>query len=319
MAYTILSYSPKRTAERKDVPIEKAPKLRDSVVWIDVTNPGREELERLQKAYGLHHLAIDDCLHDIQRPKIEVYDDYFFVVARSITYDEGIRTRQISIFVGKNYLISVHKDELDFLEDVRKRILEGGHRVNMYGPDYLLYKIIDAIVDNYFKILEKVESEIEVIERKVVARPTRSILESIFKTKKDLLLMRKPVWPLREVLHLLQSGSIETVSDASRPYFRDIYDHVINIIDLLETYRELVTTSLETYLSSVSNSLNEVVKVLTVLTSLFMIPMLIASIYGMNFRNMPEISWQYGYLFSLVLMATAIALTYLYFRNKRWV
>lgn len=319
MAYTIISYSPERVAEHKNVKIADAAKIGDSVVWVDIENPSEQEMDELEKAYKLHHLAIDDCMHDVQRPKIEAYDDYFFVVLRHIEYSNEVRTKQISIFVGKNYLISVHKEKLKFLDELRGYIREGGHRVNRYKSDYLLYKITDRIVDNYFVVLESIEDCIEIIEDEVLKNPTKRILERIFKIKKDLLLIRKPIWPLREVMHTAQSGSIETISEDSLLYFRDIYDHLINIIDLIETYRELVTAALEIYLSSVSNSLNEVIKVLTVIAAILMFPTLIASVYGMNFKNMPELDWTYGYPFALFLIVLSMVLTYVYFKRKKWV
>ena len=317
MPSSIVSYSPDKSTEHKNVKIADSINIKDAVVWLDLKNPSDDELKELENAYELHPLAIEDC-REVQRPKIELYDKYFFLVAMHIEYDKGVNTKQLSVFVGKNYLISVHKEEIEFLDTIKKTITEGGHKVNKYGPDYLLYKIVDKIVDNYFVVLDVIEDNIEVIESEVVKKPTKAVLKNVFKTKKDLLLIRKPIWPLREVLHTIQSGTIKTISDKTLLYFRDVYDHMINVIDLIETYRELVTTALETYLSSVNNSLNEIMKVLTVISSLVLFPTLVASIYGMNFRIMPELGWVYGYPFALFIMLSSMILMYAYFKKRKW-
>jgi len=319
MTYSILSYSKDGFKEHKDASIADSLRIKDSVIWLDLTDPSEKEIKELEKSYDFHHLSIDDCMHEVQRPKIEVYDKHFFVVLRHAVYEERIKTRQLSIFVGENYLVSVHKEKLEFLDRIVESIKEGGHRMNIYGPDYLLYKITDSIVDNYFEVLGGVEEVIEEIEENVMKKPSKATLRNIFKAKKDLLNMRKRIWHLREVLHTIQSGTVCFVSETSTIYFRDVYDHVINVIDLIETYRELLTTALETYLSSVSNSLNEVIKILTVISAIIMLPTLIASVYGMNFRNMPELGWVYGYPFALGLIILSMVLTYLYFRNKNWI
>ncbi|MDD5112231.1 MAG: magnesium/cobalt transporter CorA [Candidatus Altiarchaeota archaeon] len=320
MAVSVISYNSENTTEHKNATITQASALKDCVVWLDVTNPSENDIKELRKAYGFHQLALDDCTHEVQRPKIDLYAGYFFLVLRHIYLQEHrVHTKQLSVFVGKNYLVSVHKDDFVFLDSVRHLIHEGGHRVSKCGPDYLLYLISDRIVDNYFVVLDSVEDEIDKIEKLVLKKPDKTALGHVFRIKRELLLMVKPIWPTREVFHTLQSGSLDMVSSESIPYFRDIYDHLINTIDLIETYRELVAASLESYLSMISNALNEVVKVLTVLTTLFMIPTLIASIYGMNFHYMPEIDWDMGFYFSLALMILSMVLTYLYFAYKRWV
>jgi magnesium transporter len=320
MAYTVLSYSPQGAVEHEGESLASASKLKDAAVWVDLNNPSQEEINELGAAFGFHQLALDDCMHEVQRPKLEVYEGYLFVVARHVLiFDRKAETKQIAIFLGKNYLVSVHSGGLGFLDGIKAWIKEGTHRINNKGPDYLLYKILDAVVDNYFNVLDSMETEIECIERDVVRKPSKNVLRDIFRVKKNLIISLKPLWPLREVMHTLQSGTVLNVSDENMPYFRDVYDHLINALDMIETHRELVTASMEAYLSSVSNSLNEVVKVLTVGASLFMLPMLIASIYGMNFKHMPELDWDYGYVLALFAIAWSIIFTYAFFRKKRWV
>jgi magnesium transporter len=319
MTATIVSYSAEKYTEHPNLQLKDALKIKDSVIWVDVENPVEAEIKELRESYGFHHLALEDCMHDVQRPKIEFFDNYLFVVLRHVKYEKRISTKQLSVFVSDKLVVTIHKEPINLVKGLRDFIKEGGHRVNKRGTDYFLYKIIDGIVDNYFTVLDIIEDEIEIIEDEVMSKPTKAVLKNAFKTKKDLLLLRKPIWPLREVLHAIQSGAFECISDETLPYFRDTYDHIINIIDLIETYRELVTTALETYLSSISNSLNEVIKVLTVVSAILMVPTLIASIYGMNFKFMPELSWTFGYPLVLLTMLGMMLLLYAYFRKKRWV
>jgi len=320
MALSVVSYSPKNAREHKSASASDAKKIRDSVVWVDVGKPTKKDMEELAKTYGFHHLTVEDCLHEIQRPKVEDYQEYLFMITRAIESDNGkITTKQLAAYVGEDYVVTVHKKEIPALDEVRKQILDKNKRILNRGTDFLIYRILDAVVDNYFVVIGEVEEKIERIENEVVRKPTKHTLERIFRLRKDLLLIRKPIWPQREVLHTLQGGHHTIIDEATTPYFRDIYDHSIQVIDLIETYREILTGALDAYLSSVSNTLNEVMKVLTVLASLLLIPTLISGIYGMNYTLIPPRQWEYGFHFAILLMLASMSVFFLYFKKKDWV
>lgn len=318
MAFTVISYSKGISEKYKGISVEDASKL-PGTVWINWVNPTRKDLNELKKHYGFHSLALDDCTHTVQRSKVEEFDGYLFLVARSISYENGVVSHQISAFVGKDYVITVHKEEFSFLKDISKLIMDKNQSILSRGPDFLLYTVLDRIIDGYFEILDTIEDKIEKVETEVIKRSTKATIQRIFKLKKDLLLLRKPIWPLREVLNAFRAGQLPNVNEETLPYFRDLYDHIIQVIDLVETYRELISGSMDIYISSVSNAMNEVMKVLTVIASLMLVPMLITGIYGMNFRYMPELNWTYGYPFALSLMGLTILLMGYYFRREGWV
>lgn len=320
MGCTIIAYTEKGSKKQKTISFEKARHL-PGKVWIDLTNPKREELEDLVKHYGFHHLTLEDCMHTIQRPKVEDYGDYFFLVARTIMYEEKqkIKSKQIAFFVGDKYLITVHKNRIDAIDTIMKRVCEDKMSILKRGPDYLLYEILDNVFDGYFTVLDKIEDHIEHVENDVVKNPTKKTSQKIFILKKDLLIFRKTIWPHREVINALRTTDLPNLSDETMPYFRDTYDHIIQVIDLTETYRELLSGLLETYLSTVSTAMNEVVKVLTVIASLMLVPTLISGIYGMNFKYMPELQWKLGYPFALGLMMFTMVGMWIYFQRRGWV
>lgn len=319
MAYNVLSYSPGEFTEHKNINLSDAAKIEASVVWIDMLDTTEKEFEELKLAFNFHPLAIEDCIHGKQRAKVEEYGNHFFLVTRAVVYRKEIKSHQLSVFAGRNYLITVHKIDFGFLNEIKNMVREKNPRILEGGPDLLLYFILDKIVDDYFPVLDEIECGIEKVEREVVEKPTKQTLDAIFKLKKDLLMFRKPAAPMREVLHILQSGRLtENISEKNIPYYRDLYDHMIRAFELIETYRELASGAFDAYLSSVSNALNEVMKVLTALAAIIMVPALIAGIYGMNFEYLPEIHWRYGYFFALGLMAVSMAIMTIYFRRKRW-
>jgi len=287
--------------------------------WIDVTAPTPEEIAALGAEFGFHHLALEDCTNNIQRPKIEDYGEYSFIIAKHLKYTQKIEKRQIAFFVGKEFIVTAHKEEFLFLEDIRKTKLAPEAYKISETPDFILYLVLDRMVNNYFDIVDKLSDEIDKIEKTVLTNPTRKTLEHMMKTRRELVRVRRHVWPLREVLHSMQAGVMPGMTKNMNFYFRDLYDHVIRIIDLTETERELLSGVLETYLSWLSNSINQTVKVLTVLASFVLVPTLISGIYGMNFEYMPEIKWRLGYPFSLLLMLASIVLMWVYFRRKQWI
>ncbi len=292
---------------------------KDSYVWIDVVKPSKEELDELGEKYNLHHLALEDCLSELQRPKIEDYGEYSFVVVKHLSYNHKLSRSQMAFFVGKGFIITIHKEKMDFIDEIRENKLSPGSYKISDTPDYTLYLLMDRIIDDYFNVEDSFSDEIAKIEQTVIRKPTRKVLENIMKTRRELIKFRRHVSPLREVLHNMQAGVMPGITKGMSFYFRDLHDHTVRIIELTETQRELISGVLETYLSSASNSMNEVMKVLTVLASFILVPTLISGIYGMNFKFMPEISWRLGYPFALCLMTASAIFLWLFFKRKQWI
>jgi len=320
-----IGYSSKKVEEYKGFSLSDLDAIKGETVWIDVSNPTTKDLAPLKDKYGFHHLALEDCVHQIQRPKVENYQDHVFIVSREIEYNKKITTSQLALFLGKNYVVTIHDEKSQSIETIWENLLDENPRLLSSGADFLAYSILDEVTDKYFVSLDNVEGRIEKIEDNVVKNPSKKTLKQIFQLKKDLLLFRKPIWPMREVYHTLASGNLPNIQDKTVPYYRDLYDHLIQVIDVIETYRELIGGALETYLSSLSNNTNEVMKVLTVIASLMLVPTLISGIYGMNFDtsispyNMPELKWVFGYPFALGSMALTIIIMLVWFRKKRFI
>lgn len=296
-----------------------------TLTWIHVQgNASPDVLRDLGTQFNLHKLALEDVLHTGQRPKAENYDHQLFVVLSlpALSADQ-ISTAQVSLFVGKDYLVSFHDGLADPFEPVRKRLRNHNGRLRDLGTDALLHSLIDVVIDQGFPVLEEFGERLELLEEELLENPGQGTLGAIHQLKRDLLLLRRMLWPQREVVNTLLRDGHELIREETRLYLRDCYDHTIQIMDLLETYRDMSAGMLDVYLSSTSNRLNEVIRVLTVIATLFIPPTFIVGVYGMNFDrsspwNMPELGWRYGYLFSwAVIIAMTVGLL-LFFKRKKW-
>lgn len=300
----------------------RPPAQPQGVVWYTVDGVHDAEILRAIGAnFNLHPLVIEDIANTKQRPKIEDFDDYIFVAMKMITFDEQakeLRAEHISFILGEGYVLAFLEDEGDVFEPVRQRIRSGKGRIRKLGPDYLLYALMDAVVDNYFTVLEDLGEQIDEVEEEVVESPTSSTLRTVHLLKRELIFLRKSVWPMREVVNALLRDESVLVKDDTKIFLRDLYDHTIHVIDTVETLRDIVAGMLEVYLSSVSNKLNQVMKVLTVMSSIFIPLTFVAGVYGMNFQFMPELQWQYGYPAVMCgMLVVAVALLGLFYK-KEW-
>jgi magnesium transporter len=298
------------------------------VTWVNVDGLGdAATLAKIGEVFDLHRLSLEDVVNVHQRAKVEPYGKYIFIVGRMVNNgsDGTLGTEQLSIFLGKNYVLTFQEQPGDCFDPVRDRISKGGGRIRNSGPDYLAYALIDAFIDDYFPVLEGYGERLEALEDEVIARADTQIIAQIHQVKRDLLVLRRAMWPLREAINSLIRDPTPLITDETRIYLRDCYDHAVQLIDLLENYREIASSLVEVYLSSISNRLNEIMKVLTVFTVVFIPLNFIASIYGMNFNtdkslwNMPELNWRYGYPFTLALMAAVAVSMLVYFRKKKWI
>jgi magnesium transporter len=306
---------------RPEQPDRVSPPGDESVAWINVGGVHKVEMvEALGKQFALHPLLLEDVANTDQRPKLDDYDTYVFLVMKmlSLTERQEIAVEQVSLVLGKNYVLSFQENGTDVFQPVRERLRGGKGRLRQSGADYLLYALVDAIVDQYFAVLEFIGERIESLQQTVVADPRPETLNEIHALKRQLLFLRRAVWPLRDVMNNLSRLDGPFLQQPTKVFFRDVYDHVVQIVDTIETLREMVSASLDIYLSSVSYRLNAVMRVLTVITTIFMPLSFIASIYGMNFEYMPELESRWGYPLVLgVMTAVGVGMLVL-FRTKRW-
>lgn len=291
------------------------------ITWITID--GLQDIELLQELgniYGLHPLVLEDILNTDQRPKMEDYGDYLYIVLRNFTGQtkEDLTSEQISIVLGKDFVLSFREKESSVFKPVHERLAGNKGRIRKSRADYLAHAVIDNIVDNYFAVLEALEEKIEFLEDDLVKRTTPVTLQAIHDLKRELILLRKSLWPLREAISALERTDSPLICESTGIYFKDIYDHVIAIIDSVETFRDMLSGMLDIYLSSVSNRLNEVMKVLTIIATIFMPLTFLAGIYGMNFKFMPELAWRWGYFGILGLMLTIALYMIYYFKKKKW-
>ncbi|MBN2588541.1 MAG: magnesium/cobalt transporter CorA [Sedimentisphaerales bacterium] len=297
-------------------------KAKPSVTWINID--GLHDIETIEKIgtqYDIHPLVLEDILHTGQRPKFEETEQYIFVVLMMLRFDDesqSVITEQVSLVLGKNFVISFQENIGDVFEQIRDRIRNSKGRIRKTGPDYLLYALLDAIVDGYFVILEKLGDKIEVLEDELVNNPAKSAMKQIHHLKREMIFLRKSVWPLRELINAMDRSETELIQDSTTVYIRDLYDHTIQVIDTVESFRDMVAGMLDLYLSSVSNKMNEVMKVLTIIATIFIPLTFVAGIYGMNFDNMPELHWKYGYAAVWVIMLALLAGMIYYFKKKKW-
>ncbi len=291
--------------------------------WINVTGLHQADiLEKLGGCFDLHPLLLEDVLNTDQRPKVEDYGENLFIVLKALSYSDHtgeIGADQVSLVVRPHSLLSFQEREADLFAPIQERLRNGKGRLRKTGPDYLTYLLIDLVVDRYFVVLEKLGDKIEGLEEKLIGDPTPTVLREIQKLKRDMLVLRRWVWPLREVISSLERGEQEIFRDSTRLYLRDVYDHTIQVMDTIEVFRDMLSGMLDIYLSSVSNRLNAVMKVLTIIATIFMPLTFIAGVYGMNFKYMPELDWRWGYPAVLVAMAGIAVFMLAIFKRKKWI
>ena len=297
-------------------------KKEPTVTWVNVHGVHEVEvLEKFGNCFGLHPLVMEDILNTDQRPKIENYGEDLFIVLKMLSYDEKkdeISAEQVSLVLRANAVLSFTEKEKGVFTPIQERLRSGKGRLRKMGADYLAYTLLDIIVDHYFAILEKLGEKIEELEEKLVANPTTPILQKIQTLKREMIFLRKWVWPLREVISSLERGESSWIREGTRFYLRDVYDHTIQVMDTVETFREVLSGMMDIYLSSLNNRMNAVMKVLTIIATIFMPLTFLAGVYGMNFKHMPELDWRWGYPVILLLMASVVVFMLISFRRKKW-
>ncbi|MDI6402469.1 magnesium/cobalt transporter CorA [Balneolaceae bacterium ANBcel3] len=322
--FSEIRYDKEHFSEKEDVQIEEIQSgVEDQrVTWITVT--GLHETEKIQgltEWCHIHPLIYEDILNIHQRPKLEIFDEYLFLTFKAINYQSDTRHMsidQISLILTGNRVILFQEEPVPFFEVLKKRLRESRGRIRERKPDYLLYAIIDIVVDHYFVNLELIGDHMDAVEEKLKKDPSHDVLNEIYAVKREVLFMRKAVWPLREVINKLEKTESSLIHSSTLPYIRDIYDHIIQVIDGVETSRELLSGMQDLYLSSLSNRMNQVMKMLTIIATIFIPLTFIAGVYGMNFEYMPELNWQYGYFYILGIMLAVVVGMLAFFRYQKW-
>lgn len=295
------------------------------VTWLNVDGLGdAETIRAIGRVFGLHNLALEDVANTHQRAKVEQYPDHLFLVLRMIERQGHIESDQLSLFLGPRFVVTFQERPGDNFDPVRQRLRQSKGRIRQAGSDYLAYCLIDAVIDAYFPIIEDSGERLDELEDEVMLCPEQSTIGRLHEIRRELLAMRRAIWPLREAVTSLYREPRPLIREETRVYLRDCYDHTVEVIELLETYRELGGGLMETYLSSLSNRTNEVMKILTIIATIFIPLTFIAGLYGMNFNtevspwNMPELGWYWGYPACLVLMLVVAAALLVFFRRRGW-
>lgn len=291
-----------------------------AVVWVDMIKPTDEESFVLTNDFKFHPLAIEDVISEKPRTKIDDYDDYLFLVFQAVDYigrDEGLKVSELDLFLGKNSLVTIHHDDHRIFDYLYARA-ERDERLMSRGVDFLFHAVIDTVVDNYNTTLDILEYEIDEVENSVLAEPDPDTVRSIFTLRRDILHLKRIVLPQREVVSRLSRGQYDLISEKATVYFSDIYDHLVRIHDVADAEWQTLNSSQEVYFSAVSTKTNQIIKVLTIFTVLFIPPTFLVGLWGMNFDNMPELDWDYGYYFALALMFIVVVGLLIFFRRKKW-
>ncbi|MBC8433256.1 MAG: magnesium/cobalt transporter CorA [Desulfobacterales bacterium] len=321
---TVVDYVADQLREQELEIIEDAFPFKDfpTTTWLNIDGMHDIELiEKIGRHFNIHPLTLEDIVNTGQRPKVEEFADYIYLVLKMLHVDketDEIRSEQVSLVVGNNFLISFQEAPGDVFEPVRERIRKGRGRIRKSGVDYLAYALIDAVVDHYFVILETVGATIESLEEDLLAEPTADTMQSIHDLKRELIYLRKQVWPIREVINTVAKGELTLMQEDTGVFFRDVYDHTIQIVDTIESYRDVLSGMLDLYLSTVSNRMNEVMKVLTIMATIFIPITFVAGIYGMNFKYMPELDWKWGYPAVWSLIGGTVLGMIFFFKRKKW-
>ena len=310
------------TSNLSEAALREALASGQGVLWLDFEAPSREEAAPLETVFGFHHLAIEDCFNrHIDPARIDDYDGYLFVVAQAISYHaktEQLQTTELNLFLGPNYVVSFHSEPLHFVDEMRRRCAEDGMDLRR-GADLLAHALLDGLVDDYQPAVEELDETLTRVEEQVLAQPRQALLQEVLLLKRNVQRLRRTIIPQRDVVNRIVRGEFpKVVQPASYMYFRDIYDHVVRVEQLVESVRDLADGVLNTYLSSVNNRMNEVMKTLSVVATILLPLTFIASIYGMNFRHMPELDWRWGYFLALgAMVAVALAMV-AFFRARHW-
>lgn len=295
-------------------------KHKQTFVWLDLQDPQADDIELLREEFHFHPLSIEDATRHHERPKLESFESYYFMVFYALHYDEAasrLLSQSVGLFIGANYLVSVHNGAITTIDETIKRWKD--HTAE-FGDDAgaLLYALLDAIVDDYFPVIDQLAERVEQIEERIFARFSEDALQEVFGLKRDLLAVRRVVAPERDVLNVLIRREVPIFERNTILYLQDVYDHIVRITDSIDTYRDLLSSALDAFLSLQSNQLNQIVKVLTIASIVLMCDALIAGIYGMNFEFMPELHWRYGYAFALGLMVVTSVSLVLFLRRRKW-
>ncbi|MDD3655271.1 MAG: magnesium/cobalt transporter CorA [Atribacterota bacterium] len=321
---TIINYSPDKLEEKTLETIEECIIYlkRPTITWINIDGIHQVDfIEQIGQYFHIHPLTLESILNTTQRPKIEYFPNYIYIALKMIYWDETKQEsiiEHISLILMNNTVLSFQEKEGDVFNSVRQRIRNMAGKIRQSGSDYLVYALIDAIVDQYFLILEKLSNQTESLEDVLIHLPSTQNLKIIHQSKRNLIFLRNAVWPLREVINKLEKEETNLIQENTRIFLRDVYDHTIQVIETVEALRDMVSSLLDIYLSSISNKMNEVIKVLTIIATIFIPLTFIAGIYGMNFQYMPELSWRWAYPAILFVMFIVGLGMFFFFKKKKW-
>ncbi|MCC6372127.1 MAG: magnesium/cobalt transporter CorA [Bacteroidia bacterium] len=320
---TLIEFNEKEFFEKEFTDFDECTAhFKDTMIkWINVEGVHNTELiEKLGHLYNIHPLTLEDIVHIDQRPKFEDYDHYLVAILKMIKYDQEVRGEQLSLLLFKDTVISFQEpDNGDAFDIIRTRLRQAKGRVRKLGADYLFYALMDAVVDWYFNAIEKIGDKVEAIEEEIINEPKRESLIQLYNLKREVIYLRKQVWPLRDMISNLLRSDSEFITANTQLFFRDLQDHSTRIIDTVETYRDLLSGMMDIYLSTNSNKMNEVMKVLTIMSSIFIPVTFIAGVYGMNFDYMPELKSPYGYAATWLVMLSIMGGLVIFFRKKKWI
>lgn len=317
--YTENSFKEKQVESMEDC---REALVTPSISWINMI--GLHDVsyfKQIQDVFGVHPLVLEDILHTAQRPRMEDYGDYIYVVIRMMFPDKDnhhIVSEQVSMIIGNEFILTFQEVEADIFNQIRERIRLSKGKIRRSGADYLAYCLIDAIVDNYFVILEEIGEKIENLQEQVLDQPAPDTLSAIHSAKRDMIFLRKALWPVRELVSGLMRSESMLIKESTNIFLRDVYEHSVQVIETIETLRDMLSSALDIYLSSTSNRMNEVMRVLTVISTLFIPLTFIVGIYGMNFENMPELKMRYGYAGIWIIMMLTVAGMIYFFKKRKW-
>ena len=322
---TLIDYDADHCEQKTITQVKKAASLKDtsSVTWINIDGlHDVKVIEDIGTHFDLHSLTLEDILHTGQRPKMEPHEHYIYVVLRMLRYDsenQKVLSEQISMILADHYILTFQESIGDMFDPIRERIREPNSRLRKFGPDYLLYRLLDSIVDHYFVVLEKIGDEIELLQEQVSEDPDEKTLQEIHRMRRELINLRRAIWPVRDLISSFQRLESPLIQEKIDVFLNDLYDHIIRVIDTVESYREMISSLLDLYMSGISNKMNAVMKVLTIIATIFIPLTFIAGIYGMNFKHsMPELEWPWAYPALWLVMITITLGMILFFKRKKW-